>query len=102
MTQLALPLCVTLTVTKSVTGEGWNRRYLAYCRAQGTPDPDAMIERDHERWPGGPMTGYILWIRERWAEWATANKRDRNHLTDEDHAAFDAWLADQPAHQEGR
>ena len=42
-----------------------NPKYLAYCKAHGEPDPEAMLERDRVEWPGGCMTGFILWIGEK-------------------------------------
>jgi hypothetical protein len=47
--------------------------------------------------PGSPeapmMFEFIAWIRSKWAEWAKLRGRDAYHLTSEDHADFDAWLA---------
>ena len=71
----------------------WGPRYLAYAKAHGTLDPDAMLARDRERYPGGSMAGFLVWIAQRWAEWCAETKR-RRPLTEEDHAAFDAWLSE--------
>lgn len=74
-----------------------NARYLAYAAAHGL-DPEAQIVADRQRWPGGSMCGFILWIGERWREWAleTGHPRARigadAYLSPEDHASFDAWL----------
>jgi hypothetical protein len=39
------------------------------------------------------MAGYIIWISENWTCWRAENGRHRDaSLSDEDHAAFDAWL----------
>jgi hypothetical protein len=38
-----------------------NPRYLAYCRAHGRT-PAEMLEHDDKEWPGGKMTGFILWL----------------------------------------
>lgn len=46
----------------------WNPRYLVYC---GDEDPDTVLERDRERYPGGCMAGFILWLHRKWAEWKT-------------------------------
>jgi len=70
-----------------------NPRYLAYAKAHGTLDPEAVLARDRERYPGGCMTGFIVWLGYRWAEWLKATGR-RRPLTEEDHAAFDAWLSE--------
>jgi hypothetical protein len=61
-----------------------NPRYLAYCLAHGETDPEVMLERERERWPGGVMVGYSLWIQEQWREFPGAPW---------EHEAFDAWLA---------
>jgi len=39
-----------------------NPRYLEYCRAMGRTDPEEQMEADEEKFPGGCMTGFILWI----------------------------------------
>ena len=39
-----------------------NPRYLAYCKTHGLT-PEEMKEKDANRFPGGSMTGFILWIR---------------------------------------
>jgi hypothetical protein len=37
--------------------------YLTYCKARGFPDdPEACLQDDDLKWPGGKMTGYILWV----------------------------------------
>lgn len=48
----------------------WNPRYVAYAKAHGAADPDEMLERDRETWPGGCMIGFSLWIQERWRVFA--------------------------------
>jgi hypothetical protein len=61
-----------------------------------------MMALDKERWPGGKMAGYILWIGERWAEWKAAHPElapPRGSdwvLTREDQAMFDTWLNSLP------
>ena len=45
-----------------VAQDSWNPRYLTYCRSQGFDDPDAMLAHDRERYSGGCMYGFILWI----------------------------------------
>lgn len=70
-----------------------NPRYVTYCIAQGEPDPERMLARDRERYPGGRMTGFILWASQKWREWDRLNGRAANSPhSAEDHAAFDAWL----------
>lgn len=39
-----------------------NKLYLLYCKSQGFDNqPDAMVEHDRKEYPGGEMTGFILW-----------------------------------------
>lgn len=72
--------------------DAWNARYVAYARAHGA-DPDVMLTRDRERWPGGVMAGFILWIGERWAAWDGAHGYGPSHVRgQEEHKAFTAWL----------
>jgi hypothetical protein len=75
---------------------GTNPRYLAYCAAHGhTGDPEGMLAEDSRRWPGGSMTGFILWTRGRWDQWLALNPgRSLDRLTDADHDAFDRYLAE--------
>ncbi|MGH7164997.1 MAG: hypothetical protein ACREIS_05665 [Nitrospiraceae bacterium] len=83
----------------------WNPRYLAYGRDEHPGlGPDAILDADDERWPGGCMTGFMIWIGRRWTEWLKAHpEADPHILTDENHAAFDEWLAkrDAPSGSEG-
>lgn len=77
---------------------GWNPRYLQYCRANGGLTPDAMLERDRERYPGGCMCGFILWHSAKLNE---ARQTHREFFYIEiggnpggliDHAGYDRWL----------
>lgn len=43
-----------------------NPRYLAYCASQGRT-AEQQIEFDEDRYPGGRMTGFSLWIQYRWS-----------------------------------
>ena len=70
----------------------YNPRYLAYCRAHGTPDPEAMLALDRKRWPGGVMAGYLVWNTEQWGAWRKETGVRTPHLLEEHHRAFDAWL----------
>lgn len=70
-----------------------NPRYLAYCRAQGCAAPEAMLALDEERYPGGRMAGFMLWIGERWRAWKQAVGLGRDAILGEaEHAAFDRWI----------
>lgn len=70
-----------------------NPRYVAYARAHGN-DPEVQLIADRERWPGGVMCGFMLWISERWSAWhATRKLRRYAHiLTAADHADFDVFI----------
>lgn len=71
----------------------WNPRYLAYCRANKFSDPYAMLEHDRTCYPGGHMTGFVLWIQANWAQFAKIRPEMNPEIkTTADHAAFDAWL----------
>jgi len=39
----------------------WNPRYVAYAECHGRAPAD-MLKYDRERWPGGCMCGFILWM----------------------------------------
>lgn len=69
----------------------WNMRYVAYAAANGL-SPEAMLEADQARYPGGCMCDYIIWIGQRWAEFRKLFARDRHITTEQYHADFDAWL----------
>ena len=84
----------------------YTSRYLNYCRVHGEPDPEKMLEKDRETWPGGCMVGFSLWIQKKWREWyKTLGPCDgrgprgvcliAGHIQGlhQDHAAFDVWLS---------
>lgn len=88
----------------------WNPRYVAYAAAHNKT-PEAMIEHDKEAWPGGKMTGYILWSNAHWSRWFVECKgRKRaepasssypDYISERDQKHFTAWLQQQyPAPQE--
>lgn len=39
----------------------WNPYYLAYCKRKGN-EPEKQLEIDRDKYPGGCMCGFILWI----------------------------------------
>lgn len=41
----------------------WNPRYVLYARYHGMT-PEAVYKRDDTKYPGGRMTGFLLWISE--------------------------------------
>lgn len=75
-----------------------NPRYLAYVRSHGRT-VDEMSAADEEDWPGGRACGFILWMSQRWQQWAklrgykrTASGSDDTYIDDAKMADFDAWL----------
>lgn len=54
------------------TPDDCHERYVAYCAAHGRT-PDAQGARDRNRWPGGCMTGYIMWIQRHHLAFAAAH-----------------------------
>lgn len=81
----------------------WNPRYLAYAAFHGHSDPEAMLAADAVKWPGGCMTGFVLWVQARWWQWASATGRaDLEALTPAEHDHFTGWLADLAARELGR
>lgn len=71
----------------------WNPRYVEYANSHGRT-PDEMLVIDKAEYPGGAMTGYIIWINARWREWKMINRKPANEpLFAKDHESFDLWLA---------
>lgn len=73
----------------------WQPRYVAYCYSQGELDPSHMLETDRERWPGGVMCGFILWIQEQWRVYRKLNNLPPNEpVSEAHHENFDTWLSE--------
>lgn len=73
----------------------YQSRYVAYAAAHART-PEAMLTYDAERYPGGRMTGFIVWISDHWQRWDKLHQRGRDPVrTTEEHTAFDAWLTTQ-------
>jgi len=72
----------------------YQSRYLAYCTLTGDKTPEEIMERDEKQWPGGRMTGFILWVNERWGKWYEIAYPEGKPevLTCKDHENFDKWL----------
>jgi hypothetical protein len=68
-----------------------NPRYLAYCKAHGKT-PDEMMQHDIEAYPGGCMTGFILWSGEQLAKARKEHPDWFLNSTLRNHAEYDAWL----------
>ena len=70
----------------------WNPRFVLYAKANGRT-PESQAEHDDQQ--PAKMLGFINWMRDRWSEWRTANRRGPyDPLFAEDHASFDRWLAE--------
>lgn len=67
----------------------------AYMRSKGFTNHHAFLKHEMELWPGGSMTGFMLWVAERKKEFAKQHPEHmfRNwmgHLT-MDIVNMDAW-----------
>jgi hypothetical protein len=69
----------------------WNPRYVIYAYAHDKRTPEEMGDFDRERYPGGCMTGFILWMDEQWAEFRKFFGCKREFQTGFQNE-FDAWL----------
>lgn len=68
-----------------------NPRYLAYCRSKGnTPEQQSQI--DLVDYPGGKMTGFILWTKQHWMDFYRENELDPNGIYSGIQEEFDKWL----------
>jgi hypothetical protein len=76
----------------------WNPRYVAYA-ADFDKTPEERLETDAVEWPGGKMTGFILWMKERIGEFKHISPKAfiGDWLSDQD--TFDAWLAGRAKNQ---
>lgn len=68
-----------------------NIRYFYYAKAHGMT-PEQMLEHDQREWPGGMMTGFILWISK--MKIAFKKESPKSFLNDAiyDHDAWTAFL----------
>ncbi len=66
--------------------------YAAYAAAHGRT-PAEQLAHDTAHWPGGRMTGFLLWMSEQWAAFdAEHGHRPNRTRPPEEHAQFAAWL----------
>ena len=76
-----------------------NPRYAAYAKAHGKT-PGEMLEYDFERFPGGKMSGFTLWIKGKWGEWRELfgpphdPDWEWHPCTQEVHEHFNQWLTE--------
>lgn len=71
--------------------EKWNPRFANYARVHGN-SPVEQLAEDRNRWPGGSMTGFVLWNRERLVEASRAIPEAFCLGRLVDHETYDAWL----------
>jgi hypothetical protein len=74
-----------------MTDLAFNPRYANYARAHGRT-PEEQIVHDAKDWPGGHMTGFVLWNTYRLREAAKEIPQAFFMGQITDHAAYDAWL----------
>ena len=86
------PLPEPTVTTDAAETPKWNPRYLAYCAAEKVATPDEMLAIDQQRWPGGSMCGFMLWLRARYQEWYQVIGGQPAILFPEHYRAFDQWL----------
>ncbi len=69
----------------------WNPNFLAYAQAHGR-EPQAMIDADAIKYPGGKMCGYILWIMRQEKAFRTAHPEAFCGFNISDLKAWGWWL----------
>lgn len=55
------------------TKRDWNPNYLAYAKSKNLT-PEACMAKDTEEYPGGKMTGFILWMSQQTIEFDKINR----------------------------
>lgn len=68
----------------------WQPRYVNYARVHDRV-PEEQLAWDRERWPGGCMTGFIIWSERRLTEFFGADCLNR-HVPAGRWPEYDAWL----------
>lgn len=76
-----------------------NSRYVAYARAHGKT-PEAMAQADKAAWPGGSMTGFILWIAKQRRQFAALHPDKMMGDAVRDQAAWSEFLNTAATEQE--
>lgn len=72
----------------------YNNRYVAYAASRGCTPQDQLVD-DDQKWPGGKMAGFMIWISKAWQEWAEETgecKKYGDEWSDQQHGNFDDWL----------
>lgn len=81
-------------VSESNARAKWNPRYVTFAAAYGRT-PDEQLVYDDECWPGGRMTGFVLWIAAAWRAFWMALTEARGWSVTRANGDFDRWLAGQ-------
>lgn len=69
-----------------------NPRYVNYARVHGNSHTEQLTV-DAEKYPGGKMTGFILWSTSQLRIWRSLNGREPDSkLSEADYVAYDAYL----------
>ena len=66
-------------------------RYLAYCKEHGNT-PENQLAQDGNTYPGGRMTGFMLWISKQKRAFKQASPQSFLHGDIADQKAFDLFL----------
>lgn len=69
----------------------FNPRYVLYAEAHGE-QPEEMLLRDEDAYPGGRMCGFVLWMNRRSEEAKPAHPEWFIDGRLYDHAGYDEWL----------
>jgi len=68
-----------------------NSRYAAYAMAH-RKTPEAMMQADEAAWPGGCMTGFILWIDDQRRRFIALHPEKANGSDIRNYEAWDDFL----------
>ncbi len=76
----------------AAASQKWSPRFAAFAAAHALTPKEAQDDMGQAlKVRKAPI--FVVWISEKWAEFCKAFDRDREALTGQDHADFDAWLA---------
>lgn len=75
----------------------FNPRFAQYARVHGRT-PKQQLAADRQAYPGGAMTGFILWAQGQWTAFLAAHPEFGGEVrhTAAAHEAYDRWLAALP------
>jgi hypothetical protein len=68
----------------------WNPRFVLYAKSRGL-SPDDALAQDAKDYPGGRMTGFLVWSNDKTSAYRKAHGlKTSDPILDQDH--YDAWL----------